>query len=83
MTKRDDDKSLARNLGEFFGHIWSGVKADPKSERQKQTLRRETEEQNQPATGGKVTLRRTTVEEVEYEPDLNASDQASDDDPTA
>src|SRR5262249_5213936 len=24
-----EHKSLARSLGEFFGHIWKGVKADP------------------------------------------------------
>jgi len=76
MSKRED-KSLARNLGEFFGHIWSGVKADPKPH--KHTLKHETEEATQPAPGGKVTLRRTTVEEIEYEPDTRAPDQRSDD----
>ena len=66
---KDRDKSLARNLGEFFGHIWSGVKADPdKPAPKKQTLRRDVEERTEPAPGGKVTLRRTTIEEVEYEP---------------
>ncbi len=62
------DKSLARSLGEFFGHIWhGGVKRDASS--QKETLRHDVEERSEPAPGGKVTLRRTTVEEIEYEPD--------------
>jgi len=75
MTRRDEDKSLARNLGEFFGHLWSGVKADPKTpEKRKQTLRSEIEEESRPAPGGKVTLRRTTVEELEYEPDASGQD---------
>jgi hypothetical protein len=65
-----NDKSLARNLGEFFGHIWSGVKSDPKKPgATKQTLRRDVEERTEPAPGGKLTVRRTTVEELEYEPD--------------
>jgi hypothetical protein len=69
-----NDKSLARNLGEFFGHIWSGVKADPqKPAARKQTLRRDVEERSQPAPGGKVTVRRTTIEEVEYEADEGGS----------
>lgn len=63
------NKSLARNLGEFFGHLWSGVKADPKAPAPtKRTLRHDVQERTEPAPGGKVTLRRTTIEEVEYEP---------------
>lgn len=66
------DKSIARSLGEFFGHVWhGGVKKDvaPK----KHTLRRDVDEHTQPAPGGKVTVRRTTIEEVEYKPDQPAS----------
>ncbi len=67
---KDRDKSLARNLGEFFGHIWSGVKTDPKKPgAKKQTLDRRVEQRSEPAPGGKVTLRRTTIEEIEYQPD--------------
>jgi len=80
MSKRDSDKSLARNLGEFFGHLYSGVQAPPKTpDKRTQTLRNETQEESRPAPGGKVTLRRTTVEELEYEPDAGGQDPSADD----
>lgn len=56
-------KSLSRSLGEFFGHIWHGVKADPASQRR--ILKREVEEETTPTAEGSITLRRTTIEEVE------------------
>ena len=62
----DRDKTLARSLGEFFGHIWAGVKSDPRGNRQE--LRRETQEQTQDTADGSVTVRRTTIEEIEYTP---------------
>ncbi len=66
------DKSIARSLGEFFGHVWhGGVKKDVSTP--KQTVRRETQQHTQPAPGGSVTVRRTTIEEIEYEPDQPAS----------
>ena len=52
-------KSLMRNLGEFFGHVWKGVKSDPS--KRKQVLRKDVEEDKR----GDVTLRRTTIEEIE------------------
>jgi hypothetical protein len=68
----DKPKSLMRNLGEFFGHIAHGVKADParpatqKPAARKQEVRREVEEREETAPDGrKVTVRRTTIEEVE------------------
>lgn len=69
MSRRDD-KSLARSLGEFFGHVWSGVRSDPaKDAPVKETLRHEVEERTEAASGGRVTVRRTTIEEIEYQPD--------------
>ena len=62
----DRDKTIARSLGEFFGHIIAGVKSDPRADRQE--LRRETQEQTQEQPGGSVTVRRTTIEEIEYTP---------------
>ncbi len=56
-------KSLARSLGEFFGHIWHGVKADPAGQRR--VMKHEVEEQTTPTPEGQVTLRRTTIEEIE------------------
>lgn len=63
------DKSLARNLGQFFGFIFRSAKADV--EPRKQVLRRDVEEQRQ----GNVTLRRTTIEEVEFGEDDRGSDR--------
>jgi hypothetical protein len=46
-----------RSLGEFFGHIVKAVRTDPS----KKVIRKEIEEEQR----GDVTLRRTTIEEVE------------------
>ncbi len=53
-------KTIMRSLGEFCGHIVKAVKADPASE--KKTLRKTVEQEDR----GNVTLRRTTVEEIEF-----------------
>jgi hypothetical protein len=55
-------KPLMRSLGEFFGHIVKAVKTDP----QKKVVRRTVEEEKQ----GDITLRRTTIEEVEIKRDI-------------
>ena len=65
------DKTIARSLGEFFGHIWKGVKTDPKAitktgdggVRVKVGERHEEEVRETPQ--GKVTIRRTIIEEVD------------------
>lgn len=59
-------KSLLRNLGEFFGHIWRGVKTDPC--RNRRVLSRTVEEQTRDTDSGPITLRRTTIEEIEIDP---------------
>lgn len=70
MAERDDgDKSLARSLGEFVGHIWSGIKTKPGSTERRE-VSRSVEEMRVDApggAGGKVMLRRTVIEEVEVE----------------
>jgi hypothetical protein len=60
------DKSLLRNLGEFFGHIAHGIKTDPAKPRTvtKKTIEHESRDTPQ----GKVVLRRTIIEEVELPP---------------
>ena len=58
-----DSKPLMRSLGEFFGHVWKGVKSDPGPPRQ--VVRREVQEKTVATPGGEVVLRRTTVDEVE------------------
>lgn len=62
MAKRPN-KSLMRNLGEFFGHIARGVKTDPaKDGRRKVEVNRKTEQRRE----GNMILRRTTIDEIEY-----------------
>ncbi len=68
MSSSKDKQPLARSLGQFFGHIWKGVTSDSTGpESQKQTLRHDVEEQTSETEQGKMTLRRTTIEEVEIE----------------
>ncbi len=52
-----------RSLGEFFGHIVKGIRTDPA--RRRAVVRRETEEQDR----GAFTLRRTTIDEIEFKSD--------------
>lgn len=58
-----EKKPLMRSLGEFVGHIVRAAKTDPK----RQVTKHETEERTEDSDRGRVTLRRTTIEEVEYE----------------
>lgn len=56
-----------RSLGEFVGHVRLGLRSDPAATR---SVRREVEERHvdQSSGGGRVTLRRTVIEEVEVRP---------------
>ncbi len=56
----DKKTSLFRNLGAFFGHIVKAVKTDPSTKR---TVIRKTVEEEE---HGEITLRRTTIEEIEF-----------------
>ncbi len=56
-----------RSLGEFVGHIVRGVKT-PADAPASQVLKHEVEEQTRDTDAGRVTLRRTTVEEIRIEP---------------
>ena len=58
MTQREH-KPLMRSLGEFVGHLARAVKADVGDKRA--VVNKTTQE----ATKGNVTLRRTTIEEIE------------------
>ncbi len=62
-------KPLMRSLGEFFGHIVRAVKTDPaKAPAPRAEVRRETAEETRDTPAGPVTLRRTTIEEIELPP---------------
>jgi len=53
------NKPLMRSLGEFFGHIVKAVRTDPSKKRT--VISKSVEEEDR----GNVTLRRTTIEEIE------------------
>lgn len=58
-------KSIMRSLGEFVGHIAKGVRSDVEKDRK--VVRREVEEETRDTESGRVTIRRTTIEEVEID----------------
>lgn len=58
------DKTVMRSLGEFFGHVWKGVAADPN----KTVVSKKVQERTAETPKGVVTLRRTTIDEVELHP---------------
>jgi hypothetical protein len=60
-------KSLMRSLGEFCGHIARGIRTDP-SKPGPRVVRKEVEEETRETPQGRMTLRRTTIEEVEVAP---------------
>ena len=64
-----------RSLGQFVGHLTHAVKANPAkadttdAPTEKREVRREVEEREEIGPDGrKITLRRTTVEEIEIQP---------------
>ncbi len=66
-------KTISRSLGEFFGHIVHGVRGDLNAAKpERREVRREVEEREGEVDGKKVTLRRTTIEEIEIEPGQRA-----------
>jgi hypothetical protein len=60
-----NEKSLARSLGEFFGHIRAGIKAKPTDARERREVSRTVDEETVDSSRGKVTLRRTVIEEID------------------
>ena len=60
-----NEKSLARSLGEFFGHIRAGIKTKPTDPRERLEVSRTVDEDTVDSPRGKVTLRRTVIEEID------------------
>lgn len=56
-----------RNLGRFFGHVAAGVRSNPT----RREVSRDVEERQVQTPSGRVTLRRTVIEEIEVERDQN------------
>lgn len=61
-------KSLMRSLGEFVGHVARGFKT-PVGKPRRHEVGRSIEEQRVETPRGPVTVRRTTIEEVELPPE--------------
>lgn len=60
--------SIMHNLGQFFGHVAKGMRtpARPGDAPSSHEVRREVEERQETGPSGeKITLRRTTIEEIE------------------
>ena len=71
----DHNKSLMRNLGEFFGHIARGIRTDPARDAStKQEVKRTVQEERD----GDVIYRRTTIDEVEVRRDAASSPPPND-----
>lgn len=56
-------KGLMRSIGEFCGHIARAVKSP--ADKRRIEVKREVEVEQRETSRGTVTLRRTTIEEVE------------------
>ncbi len=56
-----EKKPLMRSLGEFVGHIVKAVKHEPRGKRA--VISKSTQQERR----GNVTLRRTTIEEIEID----------------
>jgi len=63
MSKPKDN--LARNIGRFTGELWRAIRSPVGSS--KRQVSRTVETEHRTTESGKVTLRRTTIEEIEVD----------------
>lgn len=66
MGTPQKDDSVLRNLGRFTGEIWRAIKT-PAETSAKHEVSRTIETEERQTDKGKVTLRRTTIEEIEVQ----------------
>ncbi|MFG0325678.1 MAG: hypothetical protein ACF8SC_00215 [Phycisphaerales bacterium JB037] len=59
--------SLMRSIGGFFGHIARAIKTPVEDPNAPKEVSREIEEETRTVDGKKITIRRTTIEEIEVE----------------
>lgn len=69
-------RSLMYNLGAFFGNIARGLTSDlaESGAARRQVVRRDVHEHARQTPQGIVTLRRTTIEEIEVRPSAPGGD---------
>ncbi|MCL4741608.1 MAG: hypothetical protein KJZ54_05320 [Phycisphaerales bacterium] len=70
-------KTIMRSLGEFFGEVWKGVRTEPGAAERGTTVRRDVQQETRDTPAGRVTLRRTVVEEMRIEPPAPAPKEPS------
>jgi len=83
MSDPPQKPSVMRNLGLTLGDLWSVIKTGRTKPATRNTVRRSTEESTHDTPQGKVTLRRTVIEEIAVEPPAKQAggDQGRPEDP--
>ncbi|HED54208.1 MAG TPA: hypothetical protein ENJ00_08410 [Phycisphaerales bacterium] len=61
----DSKDTLARNIGRFTGELWRAIRSPVSGS--KREVSRTVETQQRTTESGKVTLRRTMIEEIEVD----------------
>lgn len=64
--KPDKDIPVTRAIGRFFGHLWHSTTKPVEPDTESTIVSQTTEEADAEINGNKVTLRKTTIEEVEF-----------------
>ncbi|MDF1869822.1 MAG: hypothetical protein P1U30_05480 [Phycisphaerales bacterium] len=67
--KNDKDIPISRAVGRFFGHLWHSTTKPVDTKKETTTVSKSTQESQGEINGQKVTLRKTTIEEVEFRND--------------
>lgn len=71
-----ESQPLMRSLGQFFGHIWGGVRSKVDDQpAQRQVVEHQVTEEKR----GQLTLRETVIREVEVRDDESSGNGAQDD----
>ncbi|MEQ9208037.1 MAG: hypothetical protein RLN78_11775 [Phycisphaerales bacterium] len=63
--KNDKDIPISRAVGRFFGHLWHSTTKPVDTKKETTTVSKSTQESQGEINGQKVTLRKTTIEEIE------------------
>lgn len=64
--KHDKEIPITRAVGRFFGHLWNATTKPVEPDSESTIVSQQTEESDAEINGKQVTLRRTTIEEIEY-----------------
>ena len=63
--KPDKDIPISRAIGRFFGHLWHSTTQPAQTDSESTIVSQTTEEADAEINGQRVTLRKTTIEEIE------------------